>query len=141
MYLDTTVDGMLKGMGLQTAGMGINIADAAISLLLVWQLIPRVGIRGYLFTIYVSETMNFLLSFRQLNKHAGLWLPFYRSVLAPLMAAMCAMFLPRLVFPSFCGAKPISALLLSGLLYYLLLRLLGSVTRRDIRWFLDIRQK
>ena len=71
MYLDTAVDGMLKGMGLQTASMRINILDAAISLMLVWQLIPRVGIGGYLFTIYVSETLNFLLSFRRLRKQAG----------------------------------------------------------------------
>lgn len=138
MYLDTTVDGMLKGMGLQTSSMRINILDAAVSLLLVWQLIPRVGIGGYLFTIYVSETLNFVLSFRQLHRHAGLWLPFYRSVLAPIMAAMCAMFLPRLVTPAFCAAQPISAALFSGVLYYGLLRLLGSVTGRDIRWFLGI---
>ena len=142
MYLDTTVDGMLKGMGLQTASMRINILDAAISLLLVWQLIPRVGVSGYLFTIYVSETLNFILSFQQLNRHAGLWLPFYRSVLAPLMAAMTSLFLPRLLWYGFCEAQPFSAVLLSALLYYVLLRLLGSVTKRDLQWFLGIfRQK
>ena len=142
MYLDTTVDGMLKGMGLQTASMRINILDAAISLLLVWQLIPRVGVIGYLFTIYVSETLNFILSFQQLNRHAGLWLPFYRSVLAPLMAAMTSLFLPRLLWYGFCEAQPFSAVLLSALLYYVLLRLLGSVTKRDLQWFLGIfRQK
>ena len=138
MYLDTAVDGMLKGMGLQTASMRINILDAAISLMLVWQLIPRVGIGGYLFTIYVSETLNFLLSFRRLRKQAGLWLPFYRSVLAPVMASMCAMFLPRLVLPGFCMARPLWAAAASGVLYYLLLRMLGSVTRQDVRWFLGI---
>ncbi|MBR5537116.1 MAG: polysaccharide biosynthesis C-terminal domain-containing protein [Clostridia bacterium] len=138
MYLDTTVDGMLKGMGLQKASMGINIVDAAVSLLLVWQLIPRVGLKGYLLTLYVSETLNFLLSFRQLNRHAGLRLPFYRSVLAPLMAAMCAIVLPRLV-PG--GGQPVALMVCSLALYYVLLRLLGSVTRRDIRWFLGIFRK
>ncbi len=142
MYLDTTVDGMLKGMGLQTASMRINILDAAISLLLVWQLIPRVGVNGYLFTIYVSETLNFLLSFHQLNRQAGLWLPFYRSVLAPLMAAMFSMFFPRLLLPFFCDTQPFGAVLFSAFLYYVLLRLLGSVTKRDLQWFRGIfRQK
>lgn len=142
MYLDTAVDGMLKGMGLQKASMGINILDAAVSLLLVWQCIPRVGLRGYLLTFYVSETLNFVLSFRQLNRSAGLRLPFYRSVLAPLMAAMCAVFLPRSVWPVLCAARPVAAMGCSLALYWLLLRLLGSVTRRDIRWFLGIfRQK
>ncbi len=142
MYLDTTVDGMLKGMGLQNASMRINILDAGVSLLLVWQLIPRVGLGGYLLTIYVSETLNFLLSFWQLNRHGGLWLPFFRSVLSPLMATMCAIFLPRLVLPGLCGARPVAAMGCSLLLYYLLLRLLGSITRRDLRWFWGIfRQK
>ena len=139
MYLDTTVDGMLKGMGLQNASMRINILDAAVSLLLVWQLIPRAGLGGYLLTIYVSETLNFLLSFRQLNRHAGLRLPFFRSVLSPLMAAMCAIVFPRLALG---GGQPMVLMGCSLLLYYLLLRLLGSVTRRDLRWFWGIfRQK
>ena len=141
MYLDTTVDGMLKGMGLQTASMRINILDAAISLLLVWQLIPRVGVDGYLLTIYVSETLNFILSFHQLHRHAGLWLPFYRSVLAPLMAAMFSIFFPRLLLPVFCAVHPFGAVLFSAILYYTLLRLLGSVTKRDLRWFLGIFQQ
>ena len=139
MYLDTTVDGMLKGMGLQKASMGINILDAAVSLLLVWQCIPRVGLQGYLLTLYVSETLNFLLSFRQLNRHAGLRLPFYRSLLAPLMATMCAIVLPRLALG---GGRPVVLMCGSLVLYYGLLRLLGSVTRQDLRWFLGIfRQK
>lgn len=142
MYLDNVVDGMLKGMGLQTASMRINILDAAVSLLLVWQLIPRVGMPGYLLTIYVSEVLNFVLSFCQLRKHAGLWLPFYRSILAPILAALCGLFLPRLILPAFCGARPLLAGLLSAALYYGLLRLLGSVTRRDLGWFFGIfRQK
>jgi len=141
MYLDTTVDGMLKGMGLQTASMRINILDAAISLLLVWQLIPRIGINGYLLTIYVSETLNFILSFHQLHRQAGLWLSFYRSVLSPLMAAMFSMFLPRLLLPAFCAARPLGAILLSVLLYYALLRILGSVTMRDLQWFRSIFQQ
>lgn len=138
MYLDNVVDGMLKGMGLQVASMRINILDAAVSLLLVWRLIPRVGMAGYLLTIYVSEILNFILSFWQLRKHAKLWLPFYRSILAPVMAAMCGMFLPRLIWPAFCGVRPLLAAGLSAVLYYSLLRLLGSVTRRDVRWFLGI---
>jgi len=105
----------------------------------VWQLIPRAGLGGYLLTIYVSETLNFLLSFRQLNRHAGLRLPFFRSVLSPLMAAMCAIVLPRLALG---GGQPMVLMGCSLLLYYLLLRLLGSVTRRDLRWFWGIfRQK
>lgn len=138
MYLDTAVDGMLKGLGLQTASMRINILDAAVSLLLVWQLIPRVGMPGYLLTIYVSEVLNFCLSFRQLHKHTALCLPFYRSVLAPLLALVGSLFLPRMLLSAFCLRQPLWAALLGAALYYGLLRLLGGITGGDMRWFLSI---
>lgn len=131
MYLDNTVDAMLKGMGLQTVSMRINMLDAAISLLLVWQLIPRTGVAGYLFTIYVSEILNFLLSYRRLHQTAGLRLALYRSVLAPALAACGAMLLPELLFPAL---PTLLCLAISLPVYALLLRLLGSVSNRDLRW-------
>ena len=130
MYLDTAVDGVLKGLGLQTASMRINILDAGVSLLLVWQLIPRVGLGGYLFTLYVSESMNLALSWRQLRRETGLRIPLYRSVLAPALAAMLAVLLPAL----WLGEGGLWPLLPAAGGYYLLLRVLGSVTRRDVRW-------
>ena len=62
MYLDMTVDGCLKGLGQQLWCMGINIADALLSLLMVWQLLPRYALGGYLATIYFTELFNFALS-------------------------------------------------------------------------------
>ncbi len=138
MYLDTTVDGMLKGMGLQNASMRINILDAALSLLLVSSLIPRVGMPGYLLVIYVSEVLNFCLSYRQLRRHAGLRMSVYRSVLVPLLAVVCGIFVPRLTLPAFCGRWPFAAAALGGVLYYGLLRLLGGITRWEVRWFCGI---
>ncbi len=135
MYLDTTVDGMLKGLGMQNASMRINILDAAISLILVWQLIPQVGMAGYLLIIYMSELLNFVLSFHQLQKYAGLWISFYRSVLAPLLASMCAILIPRLFPLEIFRMEQLNAVWVSIILYYGLLRLLGSISRQDRRWF------
>ncbi len=141
MYLDTAVDGMLKGIGLQNTSMRINILDAGVSLLLVWQLIPRVGIAGYLLVIYISEVLNFVLSYHALQKHAGLWLPFYRSILAPLLSALCAISLPKLLLPALCAARPLLAAGWSAILYYMALRLLGGISRRDLQWFWGIFRK
>ncbi len=68
MYLDTVVDGMLKGMGLQLDSMLINLADACLTLLAVWTLIPCFGIRAYIAIFYGSECFNFLLSFLRLSR-------------------------------------------------------------------------
>ena len=62
MYLDMSVDGCLKGLGQQVWSMGINVLDSLSGLLLVWLLLPRYGLPGYLFVVVVTETLNFLLS-------------------------------------------------------------------------------
>ncbi len=62
MYTDLCVDGCLKGLGQQVWSMGINILDALSGLVLVWLLLPRWGLAGYLAVIYATETLNFLLS-------------------------------------------------------------------------------
>ncbi|MDR1821341.1 MAG: oligosaccharide flippase family protein [Oscillospiraceae bacterium] len=66
MYLDGVTDGMLRGLGLQVYAMGVNIADSVISLVLVWWLLPRFGISGYVFMIFFTEIFNFILSIGKL---------------------------------------------------------------------------
>lgn len=68
MYTDMTVDGCLKGLGQQVWSMAINILDALLGLLLVWQLLPRYALSAYIFTIYATELINFALSGLRLIK-------------------------------------------------------------------------
>ncbi len=86
--------GAQKGLGLQTASMRINILDAGVSLLLVWQLLPRVGLGAIFFTLYVSESMNLVLLAAAAAGETGCASPLYRSVLALALAAMLAVLLP-----------------------------------------------
>jgi stage V sporulation protein B len=62
MYLDTSVDSILKGLGHQLYSMVVNIADASLSVVLVWILLPRFGIMGYMITVYFTEIVNAALS-------------------------------------------------------------------------------
>lgn len=66
MYLDTSVDGILKGLGEQVYCMGVNIVDALLSVILVWLLLPKMGITGYILTVYFTETVNAALSIARL---------------------------------------------------------------------------
>lgn len=68
MFLDTTVDCILKGLGEQVFTMKVNIADAAICLIFVLILVPRMGIYGYVVVIYVSEAVNAALSIGRMQK-------------------------------------------------------------------------
>ncbi len=66
MYLDTSVDSILKGLGYQFYTMIINIVDASLSVILVWILLPRFGIMGYVITVYFTEIVNATLSITKL---------------------------------------------------------------------------
>ena len=68
MYTDMTVDGCLKGLGQQVWSMGINIAEALLGLLLVWQLLPVYALYAYIGVIYFSEIFNFVLSCLRLRR-------------------------------------------------------------------------
>ena len=66
MYLDTSVDSILKGLGYQFYGMVINVIDAFLSVILVWLLLPRFGVMGYIITVYFTELLNAALSITKL---------------------------------------------------------------------------
>ncbi|MEG2745568.1 MAG: oligosaccharide flippase family protein [Oscillospiraceae bacterium] len=68
MYMDMVVDGCLKGLGQQIWSMGFNILDALLGVFLVYALLPRYALSGYIVIIFVEELINFSLSFYRLNR-------------------------------------------------------------------------
>lgn len=72
MFLDTTVDAMLKGLGEQLYCVKVNTLDAAICLITVVLAVPRMGINGYIMVIYASEAVNAALSISRLAKITSL---------------------------------------------------------------------
>lgn len=97
MYLDTATDSMLKGLGEQLFCMRVNIADAALSVLLVWTLVPRLGISGYAATIIISEVFNASLSIWRLlsvtNASPRIAEMFIRPVIAALLSSAAIRFI------------------------------------------------
>jgi stage V sporulation protein B len=85
MYLDTVTDSMLKGLGDQVFTMNVNIIDAALSVLLVYILIPRFGTYGYIAVLYISELINFSLSAARLISKANLEFKPFRWGILPLV--------------------------------------------------------
>ena len=56
------VQSLLKGLDLQLSIMKINVIDSVLCVILVWFLVPKVALDGYIITIYVAEIINFILS-------------------------------------------------------------------------------
>ena len=72
MYIETICDGMLKGIGHQTATLRYNIYNSVLRILSVMLVIPRFGVEGYLYVLIVSNTFSFLLMFYKLRKESGI---------------------------------------------------------------------
>ena len=90
MYMDHVADSMLKGIGEHVYSMWVNIADALLSVVLVWTLIPLMGIGGYAIVIIVMEAFNFVFSISRLYKKVPFRLNLKRSVLYPLASSLVA---------------------------------------------------
>ncbi|MBQ8509274.1 MAG: oligosaccharide flippase family protein [Clostridia bacterium] len=96
MYLDHCIDAILKGMGEQLYSMKVNILDAALCTLLVWLLCPRIGIWGYVLTVYLSELVNASLSLARLLKVCDFQVRVADWLLKPLVCVSGAISLVRL---------------------------------------------
>lgn len=67
-YVDTVVDSVLRGLDAQVGVMIINILDLVISVSFIYFAVPKLGLMGYLISIYMSEILNFTISLAQLIK-------------------------------------------------------------------------
>ncbi len=96
MYVDSSVDAFLKGMGEQVYSMNVNIIDALCSVILVWLLLPRMGLGGYIVAIYATETLNTTLSLCRMLRLSGMKVRLWRQVAAPILSVVGATVFCRL---------------------------------------------
>ncbi len=101
MYLDTSVDSILKGLGYQFYSMVINIVDASLSVILVLILLPRFGIWGYIMTVYFTETVNATLSITKLLLVTKPKLKIWDIVAKPVLCVIAASKLSAALFSVF----------------------------------------
>lgn len=131
MYLDSVVDAHLKGLGYQVYSMGVNIADAALSVLAVLVLLPLFGADGYVVVIYITELMNFALSLAKLRRALPFTFP-TRALSRALLSAAATLVLTVLLLPA--RATLLGLLcrfLCGGALFLLCLLLLRTGTGRE----------
>ena len=141
MYMDSATDAMLKGLGQQVYSMNVNIVDASLSVLLVWLLMPGMGIWGYVATIYFTELLNAalsiarLLTIGELRPRLGQW------IVKPLAAIVTATIVSRWFITATDAVVSPFVLILSitgcAMVYGLLILMLGAIKRDELRWLSD----
>lgn len=70
--LDHISDVLLKALGKQRVSLGIEFADSLLRIGGILLLVPRVGMRGVLLTLYLSAVLCVFLRLRLLMRTAGL---------------------------------------------------------------------
>ena len=90
MYLDCITDGLLKGIGQQMASLRYSTCDSLIRITLVFLLLSKTGLNGFLIVMVISNSSVALLGLRRLLKVTGCTAPWMQGVILPLAAASLA---------------------------------------------------
>lgn len=101
MYIDSAVDAILKGMGHEIYSMNVNIADAFTACVLALVLIPKMGLMGYVISIYATEMLNTFLSLLKMVSITKMRFKILHQILMPVLCILgstnCAYFVLRLL--------------------------------------------
>lgn len=138
-FLDSVTDGMLRGLGQQLYSMAFNILDSSISVILVWFLLPKYAVGGYILMIYFTDLFNFILSIRRLYRVTHFRLPIANIIKAAIFAVgsvNLALVLLRLfhipLTPD--GISIASHFAVSFTIYGTLLIICRCIGRTDLSW-------
>ena len=126
MYIDNIIDSMLKGVNSQFGVMCINISDLIITILIIYFVVPVLGVNGYVLSIFVSEIFNFTASLILLKKKIAFHFDFWCFCLKPCLVVFVAYLISRLLaFP--CGNFIVYVVLKIGsfALIYMVLLVVG----------------
>ncbi len=90
MYLESMVDGILKGLGEQLSSFRYAVLDSIVRIALIALLLPRLGMKGFLFVMLVSNLLTSLLNLNRLLSVTGLRIRWMRWVVKPIASFLCA---------------------------------------------------
>ena len=141
LYLESMVDGILKGVGQQLATFRYSLCDSGLRILLVLLLVPRFGMKGFLFMMLCSNLFTSLLNLHRLLWFTEMPVAWGGWVFKPLAAALAGWVACRFVFYPLAGAAlgtaartVCGALVMAGV-YLVFLWLCGGISREDLAAF------
>ena len=139
MYMDMTIDGMLKGLDQQVSYMRYNIIDSGICVIFVWLLVPLLSVKGYIIVVFMSELINFALSFRRLTIVSEVRVELFRDIVIPILCIISAGSLKNVIltlFPINFGARgnAFFAIAVCAMAYLALLRLFTAINSEELNW-------
>ncbi len=131
MYMDSVVDGILKGLNEQTSYLIFNTIDSAVRVLLTYILLPHFGIYGVIAVIIISELLNTFLSVARLIKITSFRLCVFDDIIRPLICILIpCLFLRLLPESDVSGGSSIIKIIIA-ILFYLLAVKYTKISRTE----------
>ncbi len=100
MFIDTTIDSILKGLDEQLYTMKVNLFDSLMSVGIVFLLIPKIGMVGYVIEIIFCEIVNTSLSASRLISRSKIRVDVLRWIALPIGASFVSIWTVRFVLSS-----------------------------------------
>lgn len=135
MYLDTVVDGMLKGLNEQVNVMKCNILDLFVSISFIYFLLPIYSINGYIAVIYISEILNGIISIRQLIKVTRLKIKYFSWIIMPIGICLLTRYIINFINISTSNSTLTLTLniIIFVLIYISFLFITNCITKKDLK--------
>ncbi len=138
MYCDMSVDGMLKGLDQQVSYMRYNIIDASLCVALVYLLVPVLSVKGYIIVVFVSEAVNFFLSFRRLTVVSNVQISFFKDFFIPIFCVIGANIFKSIILTPFSiqsvKAAASAEIIIATIIYIGMLIIFSSIDREELDW-------
>lgn len=132
-YIDCVTDGCLKGLGQQVHSMFYNILEGILNVGLLFILLPRMAMGGYILVMYIKEIFNSYLSIRRLSVITSVDISI-KALLSAMASVPSAWILCSFVGS---GLPLVFKITLYVIFYVMLLYIVNAVTRDDIKWILS----
>jgi len=88
MYLDSISDGILKGLDKQKFTFRTSVGDSALRILLILLVLPRFGMRGFIWVMYFSNGLTCILNVGKLIYDNKIKVYFLKMFLSPICLAV-----------------------------------------------------
>lgn len=111
MYLESMVDGVLKGLNQQLATFRYSVCDSVIRIVLIAVLVPKFGMKGFLFVMLVSNLFTGLLNLRRLLLVTKLPIRWWQWVIRPLLAFFAGMMTYQAVYLPWAAGRGVPPIL------------------------------
>ena len=140
MYIDSTVDAILKGSGHQVYSMNVNIADTLTACLFALFLIPHLGIWGYVISIYATEILNTSLSLIKMSKISQMKFKIFHQIVMPIIcivgATNLSLLIIRLLHLPISGALSLTLGVIFTVAFYIAFLIMTKTVGKDEKEFL-----